>query len=476
MNVLKRLVSGHSKEDKNDEIPDAQPNHVSDNDMSHDDTVEDRKRLWSKVSGLIGKDTTSLLSLPVSLFEPISVLQSMCEPLRYAELIDRCYEQEDPIDRMCYVAAFLVALFSNYVRTKKPFNPVLGETFEFVHPHKNYMTLCEQVSHHPPIGIVHTISNEWTLQQESRIETKFWGNSVDIYGLGNNHLILHSHGDHFSWKNPASCCHNIIFGRMWIEHHGTVHITNNTNGDTAFIQYKKGGWFEGINFKIQGEIRGKDGALKAIISGKWNESVLISKVDEHGNKGQPNVIWKKPQEPVDENKWKWPRFLYELTALDEELELVLPPTDSRLRGDLRALTTLDMKIASKEKNKIEEKQRLKRRERDASGHKWSPAYFKKVPDDKFEYRWEYVGNYWEERELRLKEREVQKSSTKKDDKIQDKQPQQNHMNGVGNGDAHHNEQHEQQHEQQNHMNGAVHADSTDNSVSVEVDQNDKYTA
>jgi hypothetical protein len=103
MNVLKSLVKGITlsatspstshKEEKTDEciIPPAQPrspNSSSSEEELCDDTTEDRKKLWSKVSGLIGKDTTSLISLPVSLFEPTSVLQTMIEPLRYADLLD----------------------------------------------------------------------------------------------------------------------------------------------------------------------------------------------------------------------------------------------------------------------------------------------------------------------------------------------------------------------------------------------------
>lgn len=48
---------------------------------------EDRKRVFSKLTGLIGKDIVSLLSLPVSMFEPTSVLQTMIEPLRYSDLL-----------------------------------------------------------------------------------------------------------------------------------------------------------------------------------------------------------------------------------------------------------------------------------------------------------------------------------------------------------------------------------------------------
>jgi hypothetical protein len=431
MNVLKNLVKGitlsssapkeenHSqREEDGDSIPyDAQPSHnTDDHDTQVDETTEDRKRLWTKVSGLIGKDTTSLLSLPVSLFEPISVLQSMCEPLRQAELIEKACTYDDPLDRICVVAAFCTALFSNYIRTVKPFNPVLGETFEFTPSNKNYKTLCEQVSHHPPIGLAHTISENWTLQQESRIETKFWGNSVDITGVGNNHLILHKRGDHFSWKNPISCCHNIIFGRMWIEHYGTVPIQNNTTGDYATITFKKAGWFEGINYDFTGEAHDSKGNLRGLISGKWNEFIQITRVDENGNKQPPNVVWRKVPDGETTNKWKWDRLLFELTALDEMLESTLPPTDSRLRADLRALAAGNMKLAAREKHRIEERERHKRREREKVGEKWSPVHFKRVPDEKFDYKWEFVSNYWEGREQKLKEYKEKRENHKVENK------------------------------------------------------------
>lgn len=91
----------------------------------------------------------------------------------------------------------------------------------------------------------------------------------------------------------------------------------------------------------------------------------------------------------------------QLAELNDELEHTLPPTDARLRTDLRQLAQFNVKQAGKEKVQIEERERRKRREREAQGKKWAPQNFKKVPDDKFEYRWEYTGNYWEERSQRM---------------------------------------------------------------------------
>ncbi len=71
--------------------------------------------------------------------------------------------------------------------------------------------------------------------------------------------------------------------------------------------------------------------------------------------------------------------LHNAIELTEEMENVLPSTDSRLRTDLRALTHGNVKQAGREKILIEERERRKRREREAQGKKWAPQYFKVQP-------------------------------------------------------------------------------------------------
>lgn len=415
MNVLRSLVGSKKKDEKADDPAVAQPSNEDHSDEKYDNQ-EDRKKLWTKVSGLIGKDTTSLLSLPVSMFEPVSVLQSMCEPLRYHSIIEQVCNAEDPVDRICQVAAFCVAFFEGYNRTVKPFNPTLGETYEFEPQNKSYKCLCEQVSHHPPIGIAYTTSENWTLQQESRIETKFWGNTVDVYSVGSNDLKIFSKGEHYMWTNPLTTIHNIIFGHIWVEHVGAFPVKNLTTGDTCTIHYKKAGWFEGLHTEISGEARDKDGNLKAIITGKYDDAIYVTKVDINGNKSDPIELWRKPREEIV-NKWKWPAFLFELSDSNEEYEQILPRSDSRLRGDVRALAQLNMRLAGREKTKIEEAERQKRRDREARSQKWTPVYFEKKPGegDK-EGCWQYTGNYWEEKDQRITQYKAKRAAEESKDK------------------------------------------------------------
>lgn len=75
------------------------------------------------------------------------MLQRLSEDLEYYELLDKAAKCQTSVEQMCYVAAFTVSSYSTTVhRTGKPFNPLLGETFELDRLTEcGYRSLCEQV-------------------------------------------------------------------------------------------------------------------------------------------------------------------------------------------------------------------------------------------------------------------------------------------------------------------------------------------
>lgn len=85
----------------------------------------------------VGKDLATI-SFPVTMNEPLSALQRIAEELEYTELLDRAAETNDSIERLTLVAAFAIAGTSGnkYRSSRKPFNPLLGETFECIRPDK----------------------------------------------------------------------------------------------------------------------------------------------------------------------------------------------------------------------------------------------------------------------------------------------------------------------------------------------------
>eukprot|EP00894_Picocystis_sp_ML_P003409 jgi/Pico_ML_1/53926/g4391.t1 len=56
--------------------------------------------------------------------------QKMAEIMEYSHLLDKASTCEDEFERMAWVAAFFVSPYAANERTYKPFNPILGETFE----------------------------------------------------------------------------------------------------------------------------------------------------------------------------------------------------------------------------------------------------------------------------------------------------------------------------------------------------------
>lgn len=61
------------------------------------------------MKGCIGKEL-SKITMPVHFNEPLSFLQRMIEYMEYSQLLRLASEQDNPVDRMKYVAAFAVSL------------------------------------------------------------------------------------------------------------------------------------------------------------------------------------------------------------------------------------------------------------------------------------------------------------------------------------------------------------------------------
>ena len=102
------------------------------------------------------------MTLPVSFNEPTSLLQRVAEDMEYTDLLDTAADRGDSAERMVYIAAFAASEYASTIgRVAKPFNPLLGETYEYVRPDKGYRFFIEQVSHHPPIGAAWAESPKW---------------------------------------------------------------------------------------------------------------------------------------------------------------------------------------------------------------------------------------------------------------------------------------------------------------------------
>lgn len=106
--------------------------------------------LWKVLKDAIGKDLTRFC-VPVYFNEPLSMLQKVAEIMDYEDLLVKANRSKDDLERLMHVGAFAIGQYACVPgRHSKPFNPLLGETFELLTPKFRY--IAEQVSHHPPIS------------------------------------------------------------------------------------------------------------------------------------------------------------------------------------------------------------------------------------------------------------------------------------------------------------------------------------
>uniref|UniRef100_A0A7M6DRP8 Oxysterol-binding protein n=1 Tax=Clytia hemisphaerica TaxID=252671 RepID=A0A7M6DRP8_9CNID len=161
----------------------------------------------------------SKIPMPVNFSEPLSMTQRLTEELEYSELLDKAATCQTSIEQICYIAAFSISCYaSTAIRTGKPFNPLLGETYELDRTNdKGWTSLAEQVSHHPPSLAHHAEGRGWTLWQNFTMSSKFRGKYLLVTPLGTAHCKFAKTGDHYTWKKVTTTVNNIIVGKLWID-------------------------------------------------------------------------------------------------------------------------------------------------------------------------------------------------------------------------------------------------------------------
>ena len=72
--------------------------------------------------------------------------QRLAEDLQYMDLLQQACQAPAGPERMCHIVAFAMCGFAGTLeRVAKPFNPLLGETFEWRSPDGSCKFLAEQV-------------------------------------------------------------------------------------------------------------------------------------------------------------------------------------------------------------------------------------------------------------------------------------------------------------------------------------------
>ncbi|KZP32327.1 hypothetical protein FIBSPDRAFT_812623 [Athelia psychrophila] len=350
--------------------------------------VGDEGSLFAVLKKSVGKDLSSV-ALPVSFNEPITLLQNAAEQLEYYDLLSKAAETQDPVERMSYIAAFAV---SGYAHTRhrsgrKSFTPMLAETFEDVRT----KFIAEKVQHNPFVMAYHAEGEGWELYATNSGKTKFWGKSLEVIPLGATHLKIDE--DHFEWNKPSSFMRNLMVGTKYLEHNGRMTIENRTTGARSVLTFKESGYW-GPSNQVEGTVLSSSGDVQTKLEGKWDE-VMAQTLDSSNLR----VLWRVTPYPRRcPEVYGFTNFGITLNEITPDIEGKLPPTDSRLRPDVRALEEGDTDEAEEQKQTIEDMQRDRRKR----GKDRGPVWFKQVGEE-----WVYKGGYWEARAKDWEEMKVE---------------------------------------------------------------------
>ncbi|XP_035490948.1 oxysterol-binding protein-related protein 1 isoform X3 [Scophthalmus maximus] len=366
--------------------------------------------IWSILKKCIGMEL-SKIAMPVVFNEPLSFLQRLTEYMEHTYLIHQANATTDSVERMKCVAAFAVsAVASQWERTGKPFNPLLGETFELIRDDLGFRWVSEQVSHHPPVSAFHAegFKEDFVFHGSIYPKLKFWGKTIEAEPKGIITLELPKYNEAYTWTNPTCCVHNIIVGQLWIEQYGNVEVINHKTGERCSMTFKPCGLFGKELHKVEGYILDKSKKKLCAIYGKWTESLYTvdcttfdahkksdrknsddkkgskrGSVDEEPEEMPPpdaetvqvipgsELLWKITPRPENSAKfYAFSSFAMQLNEQEKSMEGVVPLTDSRVRPDIRAMENGDIDLASAEKKRLEEKQRMARKNRTKSTEEW----------------------------------------------------------------------------------------------------------
>ncbi|CAK9180518.1 unnamed protein product [Ilex paraguariensis] len=354
--------------------------------------------LWSIIKDNIGKDLSGVC-LPVYFNEPLSSLQKCFEDLEYSYLVDRALEwgkQGNDLMRILNIAAFAVSGYaSTEGRQCKPFNPLLGETYEADYPDKGLRFFSEKVSHHPMIVACHCEGRGWKFWADSNLKGKFWGRSIQLDPVGVLTLQLED-GETFEWGKVTTSIYNIILGKIYCDHYGTMRIRGSGNYSCK-LKFKEQSIIDRNPHQVHGFVQdNRTGQKVAMLWGKWDEAMYYvlgdptTKPKGYDPMTEAVLLWERDKS-VPKTRYNLTAFAISLNELTPGLMEKLPPTDSRLRPDQRHLENGEYELANAEKLRLEQLQRQARKLQERG---WQPRWFRK--DDDGCYR--YASGYWEARE------------------------------------------------------------------------------
>ncbi|EDL76967.1 similar to oxysterol-binding protein-like protein 10 (predicted), isoform CRA_b [Rattus norvegicus] len=344
--------------------------------------------------------------LPTFILEKRSLLEMYADFMAHPDLLLAITAGATPEERVIsFVEYYLTAFHEGRKGTlaKKPYNPIIGETFhcswevpkdrvksKWTSPHppischehpmaddpsKSYKLrfVAEQVSHHPPISCFYCECKEKRLCVNTHVWTKskFMGMSVGVSMIGEGVLRLLDHGEEYVFTLPSAYARSILTV-PWVELGGKVNISCAKTGYSATVTFHTKPFYGGKVHRVTAEVKhNPTNTIVCKAHGEWNGTLEFT----YSN-GETKVI----------DTTTLPVYPKKLRPLEKQ-----GPMESRnLWQEVTHYLRLgDIDAATEQKRRLEEKQRTEERKRETLRTPWRPKYF--IPEGD---GWVYFNPLW----------------------------------------------------------------------------------
>ncbi|BFZ04833.1 hypothetical protein BsWGS_07872 [Bradybaena similaris] len=342
---------------------------------------ENRSLIWTLVKQVRPGMDLSKVVLPTFILEPRSFLDKLTDYYYHADILSQAVQQETALERMKMVIKwYLSGFYKKPKGLKKPYNPIIGETYRcyWVHPQTNSRTfyVAEQISHHPPISAFHVTNRHDGFNINGCIlaKSKFYGNSISAILEGVATLTFLERGEDYLITMPYAHCKGILLGTLTMEMGGKVTLDCPKTGYHCDLDFKLKPFFgngESAN-RITGCIRMGSEVL-CTFEGHWDQQIYIKELT---NRDQ--VVFWDPCAEVRARRLKKYTVPVDLQRDNESERLWMKVSE--------AIVEQNMHKATDEKHRLEEKQRTEAKDRHRNQQEWIPKWFTLDPSSK---KWVY---------------------------------------------------------------------------------------
>lgn len=337
---------------------------------------ENKSLLWCLLKQVRPGMDLSKVVLPTFILEPRSFLEKLSDYYYHCDILSQAAVEDDPFQRMKMVVKwYLSGFYKKPKGLKKPYNPILGETFRcyWRHPDTDSRTfyIAEQVSHHPPISAFYVTNRKdgFCITGSILAKSKFYGNSVSAILDGTARLTFLNRGESYTLTMPYAHCKGILMGTLTLELGGKVEINCDKTGYRTEMEFKLKPFIGGNDYinSVSGKIKiGKENL--GTIEGHWDREIWYR--DRKQQEGVRELLWCPTP---DIRSKRLVRYTVPMESQDEF------ESERLWRHVSEAIFRQDQIAATDEKTILEEAQRKGAKERAAKMEDWIPKYFIQDP-------------------------------------------------------------------------------------------------